>query len=493
VKRIIIFGAAGVVAVVAAVATWYPGFHLSKDTARKGVGNHSSASEGLWSHQVTPAEIAASPAAIEQMSAGSTLGFTEVSKTEIPDSAAETKLELRIGLKKRANTVVDHTKVKIQVFFYDVVDDKDIKLTDANANYEWLTPKHDWAQTNPEVLKATYLRQKNKVVSPEDALYNAAAAVNPNSKSQPIKSPGGESSEAVRPRYLGYIVRLYYNDKLQAVRADPAKLLDLFPPPAGSPSPGEPTSPAIKEPSASPFESSEDFAKYALKLLEQKKAKVEPQVVVPTRSRSAIARYPWKPNIVTAVFWIGEKLDDKKGTRRSKSAWNGDWEKNYGGVDNPNSSSRRNYVPVAFVPGQNPFYCALPYNDVADGQFKPEAPLVIPWFKQAYTGPGNSVCQHRWLGIRKGDRTCYAQWEDCGPFVDDHFQYVFQSERPKPNSNQGAGLSVSPAVRDYLGLAPTDVTDWQFVDVRNVLSGPWRDYGENNHFVIARRLIEHRQ
>ena len=51
-------------------------------------------------------------------------------------------------------------------------------------------------------------------------------------------------------------------------------------------------------------------------------------------------------------------------------------------------------------------------------------------------------------------------------------------------------MSVSPAVRDYLGLAPTDVTDWQFVEVPDVPPGPWRSHGENNHFVIARRQNE---
>jgi hypothetical protein len=45
-------------------------------------------------------------------------------------------------------------------------------------------------------------------------------------------------------------------------------------------------------------------------------------------------------------------------------------------------------------------------------------------------------------------------------------------------------------VRDYLSLAPTDVIDWEFVEVRDVPPGPWRSYGENNHFVIARRLME---
>jgi len=77
-------------------------------------------------------------------------------------------------------------------------------------------------------------------------------------------------------------------------------------------------------------------------------------------------------------------------------------------------------------------------------------------------------------------------------FRTDHFQYVFQNERPKPNLNHGAGLDVSPAVRDYLGLGPTDVTDWQFVEVRDVPPGPWRSYGDNNHFVIAKRQAEAR-
>ena len=88
--------------------------------------------------------------------------------------------------------------------------------------------------------------------------------------------------------------------------------------------------------------------------------------------------------------------------------------------------------------------------------------------------------------------TGWAQWEDCGPVCTDHFKYVFGNERPKPNLNRGAGLDVSPAVRDYLGLAPTDVTDWQFVDVRDIPPGPWRNYGDNNHFVIARRQTDQR-
>ena len=242
--------------------------------------------------------------------------------------------------------------------------------------------------------------------------------------------------------------------------------------------------------STSPYATAADFAKYAMKLREQALLKVEPQVFIPTSSRPATMRFAWKTNIVTTVFWIGEQAGGNNPVPNYKSSWDADWTGNYGGFDNPDSSARRNYIPVAFVPRQNPFYCALPYNDVTHGQFKPEAPLVIPWFKQAYTEAGHSVCQHRWIAIRKGNRTCYAQWEDCGPFRTDHFQYVFQNERPKPNLNHGAGLDVSPAIRDYLGLAPTDETDWQFVEVRDVSPGPWRSYGENNNFVIARRQLE---
>ena len=242
----------------------------------------------------------------------------------------------------------------------------------------------------------------------------------------------------------------------------------------------------------SPYESSADFAKYAMKLRAQALLKVEPQVFVPTTSRFSSSRYPWKTDIVTTVFWIGEMPTANNPVPNHKSSWDSNWTQNYGGYDNPDSSRRHDYIPVNFVPRQNPFYIALPYNDVSRGQFKPEAPMVVPWFRQAFVKQGHSVCKGRWVAVRRGNRVCYAQWEDCGPFRTDHYQYVFRNERPRPNLNRGAGLDVSPAVRDYLGLGPTSLTDWQFVEVRDVPPGPWRNYGDNNNFVIARRQTEQR-
>lgn len=242
----------------------------------------------------------------------------------------------------------------------------------------------------------------------------------------------------------------------------------------------------------SPYESSADFAKYAMKLRAQALLKVEPQVFVPTTSRFGASRFPWKTDIVTTIFWIGEDAAQNNPVANHKSSWDASWTQNYGGFDNPDPSRRHDYIPVNFVPRQNPFYIALPYNDVSHGQFKPEAPMVVPWYRQAVVQQGHSVCKDRWVAIRHGTRICYAQWEDCGPFRTDHWQYVFGNERPKPNLNHGAGLDVSPAVRDYLGLGNTSLNDWQFVEVRDVPPGPWRNYGDNNNFVIARRQTEQR-
>ena len=242
----------------------------------------------------------------------------------------------------------------------------------------------------------------------------------------------------------------------------------------------------------SPYESSEDFARYAMKLRESALLKIEPQVFVPTTSRSSLygfeGHYPWKVNIMTTIFWVGEQPTPNNPVPNTRSAWDVNWVVSYGGFDDPNPQNRRNYIPASFTPRQNPFYFALPYNDVTSGTTKPEAPLVIPWFKQAYRKYGQSVCQNRWIEIRSpSGRTCFAQWSDCGPFRTDDWQYVFGTEIPPWNINHGAGLDVSPAVRDFLGLSGMDVTSWRFVDFQEVPPGPWSYYGDNNDFVISAR------
>lgn len=242
--------------------------------------------------------------------------------------------------------------------------------------------------------------------------------------------------------------------------------------------------PAHAETTRERDEKRSSFVEMAKRLRDQVLEKLEPKVFT-GGFRTGFSRYPWKRNIVTTVFWVGERPTANNPTPNHKSSWDQQWARNYGGTDHP--TNRRGYLPVGFTPRQNPFYVALPYNDTTRGRTKPEAPKVIPWFKEAFERRGKSVCKGRWVAIRHGNRIAYAQWEDCGPFRTDHHEYVFGNARPSPNLNQGAGLDVSPAVRDYLGLCGKSICDWKFVDAANVPPGPWRHYGDNNTFVLKKR------
>ena len=195
--------------------------------------------------------------------------------------------------------------------------------------------------------------------------------------------------------------------------------------------------------------------------------------VVIERSRDALrGGLPWKRNVVATVFWVGELAGPNNPVPNTRSAWDQNWQANFGGVDNP--EQRDGWCPAGFTPLLSPFYCALPYNDVAHGGVhRPEAANAIPWFWENYRGDGLSVCKDRWVAIHHAGRVCYAQWEDVGPFEVDHWQYVFGNEVPRPNRNQAAGIDLSPAVRDFLGLRSGAIVEWRFVADTQVPRGPW--------------------
>jgi len=196
------------------------------------------------------------------------------------------------------------------------------------------------------------------------------------------------------------------------------------------------------------------------------------QVLVETPDAWETTVHPWRRGITATVFWIGEKVSERNPTPNDSSSWDPNWKLNYGGVDDP--AHRKGFWPSQFRPKLNPFYIALPYNDISpDGSHNPEASKVIPWFWQAYRGSWASVCKGRWVAIHFRGKVCYAQWEDCGPFYTDDWQYVFKGHRPKPNPNGNAGIDVSPAVRDYLHIRSGYRVSWRFVDVTQVPRGPW--------------------
>src|SRR5438477_12515898 len=93
-------------------------------------------------------------------------------------------------------------------------------------------------------------------------------------------------------------------------------------------------------------------------------------------------QYPWKQSIVTTVFWIGEEPSANNPIPNRSSSWDKNWSRSYGGFDNPDRARRVGYIPAAFTPKQNPFYCALPYNDKAATGHRPEASQGVPWVQQ---------------------------------------------------------------------------------------------------------------
>jgi hypothetical protein len=186
--------------------------------------------------------------------------------------------------------------------------------------------------------------------------------------------------------------------------------------------------------------------------------------------------YPWKTNIITTVFWIGEGGSSVSSTDNYKSAWNADWIHQNGGSDDQDDMS--GYASSLHASTLNPFYIALPFNDLV---YPDKARRWIPssWFKPPRNGKQVSACQHRWVEIKnRAGRTCFAQWEDVGPLRYDHAEYVFGPERPDTLTR--AGLDVSPAVALYLSIDRhgAGITSWRFVDDDDVQPGLWLKYGE---------------
>lgn len=220
----------------------------------------------------------------------------------------------------------------------------------------------------------------------------------------------------------------------------------------------------------------------------------EPRVVIATGNRSATqmrytqpappVKYPWKTYVTATIFWCGEQPTENNPTPNCKSSWDVNWMRNFGGYDNPDPKQRianhatGEFRPKGFVPKLNPFYIALPYNDVLRwNAHKPEASKVVPWFSKVSPLPGKTVLKGRWIQIFVNGRSCYAQWEDCGPWVTDDWQYVFGNKPPKATQNGAAGIDISPSVRDYLGINSGTKVHWRFVEESHVPYGPWKKYG----------------
>jgi hypothetical protein len=193
--------------------------------------------------------------------------------------------------------------------------------------------------------------------------------------------------------------------------------------------------------------------------------------VLPTQQASSPAS---GKRAVTTVFWVGERADrDNDYISNAESAWDRRWEEHFGGYDDPDD--RCGYRPCGFEPDENPFYVALPYNDLDDDGDRKDSASDVPWFGAQQT-PGGSILKDHWVAVSHKGTTCYGQWEDVGPNNESDFAYVFGSaSEPENTFGEDAGLDVSPAMRDCLGMDDVAVTTWRFADADEVADGPWLD------------------
>ncbi|MBV9010382.1 MAG: tetratricopeptide repeat protein [Verrucomicrobia bacterium] len=206
-----------------------PLYELAQSKLRNAVAGAPPAAP--VSHTAT--DSAGKPIDAEGIPEGSLFGITDIKTEQVPDADAETNLRLNIAVRKRPGVSYEIGKLRINVFLYDSVEGK-VVLTDADTNSEWLNPRHDWSDTDTETLIVSYRRSKNHAISSEAAISAAAAAITPGkttgrSKKRGEATPKPQENDAGQRQYLGYVIRVYYNDKLQTVRADPAHLANDAP------------------------------------------------------------------------------------------------------------------------------------------------------------------------------------------------------------------------------------------------------------------------
>ena len=116
-----------------------------------------------------------------------------------------TKTVLHVPMTAAQGQAVDPNAMDIQVFFFEKVDGQRVELAPQSRSGEarWASANPQWAPDKPEVLEVDY-------------------------------TPPVPGSSSTRHEYHGYMVKLYYKDKLMGEQADPPALLKFRPQQAGS-------------------------------------------------------------------------------------------------------------------------------------------------------------------------------------------------------------------------------------------------------------------
>jgi hypothetical protein len=131
----------------------------------------------------------------------SAMKFGKFAVQESPGSTAPKKqFKLSMPVINLHNAPIEAKDVAIEVQFYDQTRDKKVERTNATITWNWASNPTDWADKSPKTLQVEY-RQ------------------------------GAGRSPSEQRSYYGYVASVYYRDKLQDVRAEPARLGQQYPPP----------------------------------------------------------------------------------------------------------------------------------------------------------------------------------------------------------------------------------------------------------------------
>lgn len=131
------------------------------------------------------------------------------------------RLVLRVPIIHQSVEPIDTQKVDIDVFFFDRVDGQRVELTIADEPVStWVSSPVDWAGAGEEQL---------------DIVYHLP----PLSETE-LRAHG-------RRAYHGYVVKLYYQHRLQDAAAEPSDLLEFAAPASGAPGPENTLLPPVSQ------------------------------------------------------------------------------------------------------------------------------------------------------------------------------------------------------------------------------------------------------
>lgn len=121
------------------------------------------------------------------------IAITEIGSTETRGRNGQKNVAVKIGVAPRPN--IRKGEVEIRVAFFDVTEANEMRPTEAEVNYEWLTTVRDWTDPTPKYLVATY------------------------------EGAGPSRKSVDKLRYGGFVVRVYVDGELQAERSEPKDLV----------------------------------------------------------------------------------------------------------------------------------------------------------------------------------------------------------------------------------------------------------------------------